>query len=62
MRGRDTFPDGGGYSGALIIEKSDKTTFYGKDNDMFADVYSRTLSDMPDAFYKIIKADNNTGK
>ena len=62
MRGKDKFPDDGGYSGALIIEKRDKTTFYGKDNDMYADVYSRTLSDMPDAFYKIKKADNNTGK
>ncbi len=56
MRGECKFPDDGGYSGALIVEKADKSNFYGKDNNMYASIYPRTLSDMPDAFYKIIRA------
>ena len=53
MRGKDKFPDDGGYSGSLVIEKTEKANYYGKENQNYHDIYSLTLSDMPDAFFKI---------
>ena len=55
MRGKYKFPDDGGYSGALIMEKYDVGVYFGKNNEKYSEVYSRALSDMPDAFRIIEK-------
>lgn len=55
MRRKHVFPEDGGYSGALIIDKLDSKGNFAKNNRLYFDTYPKSLSDMPDAFYRILK-------
>ena len=50
----EEFPQDGGYSGALILEKCESAAgSAGKDNSVYQAIYNTSLSDMPKAYRKI---------
>lgn len=50
MRKIEDYPNDGGYSGALILEKNEKGDHHGNENDQYIGVYEDSLRDMPHAF------------
>lgn len=56
MRNMKDFPNDGGYSGALILEKVEKNNCRGNCNDQYIGIYEDSLRDMPHAFKGIIMA------
>lgn len=56
MRNMKDFPNDGGYSGALILEKVEKNNCRGNCNDQYTGIYEDSLRDMPHAFKGIIMA------
>lgn len=53
MRRIEDYPNDGGYSGALIIEKNEKGDYHGNENNQYIELYKDSLSDMPSAFKRI---------
>lgn len=53
VRKPEAFPDDGGYSGALILEKNEIKTLYGNKSDHYKAIYTNSLKDMIKAFQYI---------
>ena len=49
-RNPEKFPDDGGYSGAIILEKNEISNLHGNESEQYKAIYTNSLNDMVKAF------------